>query len=50
LDRIDNSKGYIKNNIVVISRYANELKKNATIDDLQKLVDFYKKLIKNKND
>jgi len=41
IDRIDNSKGYIKNNIVVVSRRANVLKKDASIEELKKLAEFY---------
>jgi hypothetical protein len=44
IDRIDNTKGYIKDNVVVVSRRANILKKDATIDELQKLADFYSKM------
>jgi hypothetical protein len=42
IDRIDNTKGYTKDNIVIVSRRANILKKDATIDELQKLANFYK--------
>jgi hypothetical protein len=41
VDRIDSSKGYIKGNITVVSRRANILKKDATIDELRKLADYY---------
>lgn len=34
LDRIDNTKGYIKDNIQVISYQANLMKNSASIDDL----------------
>lgn len=43
LDRIDNSKGYTKDNIIVISWRANELKRNATIDEMKMLAEFYRK-------
>lgn len=37
LDRIDNSKGYIKGNVRVISWRANYLKNTATLDEMIKL-------------
>lgn len=37
LDRIDNSKGYVKGNVCVISHKANSLKRHLTLDDLDRL-------------
>lgn len=42
LDRFDPSKGYVKGNVWVISYKANTMKNNATLTELQKLVDSLK--------
>lgn len=44
IDRIDNTKGYTKDNIVVVSIRANLLKKDATVQELIALAEFYSKL------
>lgn len=41
LDRIENDKGYVRGNVVVISFRANRIKGNATINELRKVVEFY---------
>lgn len=41
IDRIDNSKGYVKDNVIVVSFRANSLKRDATLDELTKLANFY---------
>jgi hypothetical protein len=43
LDRIDNTKGYVTDNIQVISKKANTLKNNSTIEDLERLLEYRKK-------
>jgi len=45
IDRIDNTKGYTKENIVIVSRRANILKKDASLQELQQLSKFYKKFM-----
>ena len=42
LDRIDNKLGYIPGNVIVVSNRANILKKDATVAELEALVNFYK--------
>jgi len=44
VDRIDNKRGYVRGNVIVVSWRANDIKGKATIDELEKIVDFYKKL------
>jgi hypothetical protein len=46
-DRIDSSKGYSLDNMIVISYRANRLKSDATLDEMLKIVAFYNKLDKN---
>ena len=43
LDRIDPSKGYTKDNVVMVSQRANRIKNNATPAELRKIADFYAK-------
>lgn len=44
VDRIDNSKGYTKDNIVIVSCRANSIKGNATIAELFQVANFYASL------
>jgi hypothetical protein len=41
IDRIDNTKGYVPGNIVVVSYRANRLKSDATVEEMRKLADYY---------
>ena len=45
LDRIDNTKGYIPGNVMIISRLANAMKNEATFDQLQSFITNYTYLI-----
>lgn len=40
LDRLDNNKGYVKGNVAVISWRANQIKRDASLEELRALVDF----------
>jgi hypothetical protein len=44
IDRIDNAKGYLRGNVVVVSMLANRIKNNSTTDQLKQVVEFYEKL------
>lgn len=40
VDRIDPTKGYTKDNICIISYKANRLKNNATLEELEKILEY----------
>lgn len=42
LDRIDSRKGYVKGNVIVVSKKANTIKSDATIAELQAVLNFYR--------
>ena len=44
LDRINNSKGYVKGNVIWISTRANLIKNDVDAETLLKIVEFYRKL------
>jgi len=44
IDRIDNNKGYTPSNCVIMSFRANELKRDASVDELEKILAFLKKV------
>lgn len=42
IDRFDSSRGYTRDNICIISGRANRIKNNATIDELEKIINWMK--------
>lgn len=46
LDRIDNTKGYIKSNVCVISWRANRIKNNGTLEEFELLLNYLKTINK----
>jgi len=44
IDRIDNTKDYIKGNVIIVSWRANRLKSDSTLPELKQLVKFYEEL------
>jgi hypothetical protein len=44
-DRIDPTKGYVSNNVVVVSLRANRIKNDGTPEEHQKIADFYKNML-----
>lgn len=41
LDRINNTKGYVKGNVIVVSRLANQIKSTATYQQVRRVAEFY---------
>lgn len=44
IDRIDSKKGYTKENTIVVSWHANRIKNDTTLENLEKVLNFYKGL------
>jgi hypothetical protein len=47
LDKIIPEKGYIEGNVIVVCNIANRIKSDSTIEVLEKVLNFYKKLKNN---
>ena len=45
LDRIIPKLGYVPGNVLVVSRRANRIKNDATVEELQEVAGFYKKFL-----
>lgn len=45
VDRIDNSKGYVRGNVIVVSFRANRLKSDATSAELLRVANFYSQVL-----
>lgn len=44
-DRIDPTKGYTPGNVIIVSQLANQIKSNATVEELERVAAFYRQLI-----
>jgi hypothetical protein len=42
LDRVDNNKGYVSGNVIVVSRRANVMKSDGTVEDMRRVYEFYR--------
>lgn len=42
IDRIDNNKGYVKGNTIIISMRANNLKSDGTLEEIFAIADFFR--------
>lgn len=42
LDKIDPEKGYVKGNVIIISMRANQIKSNASINEIEKVYNYLK--------
>lgn len=43
-DRIDSSRGYTRDNLIIVSHRVNQLKSNASLEEMRKIVDYYERL------
>ena len=50
VDRVDNAKGYTKDNIVICSWRANKIKSDASLEEIEKIYKFMKKKLKSQKE
>jgi hypothetical protein len=43
IERIDPARGYVRGNVIVVSWRANRIKSDATLAELERIVEFYRK-------
>lgn len=43
-DRIDSTKGYTRDNLIVVSYRVNKLKSDASLDEMRRMVEYYDSL------
>lgn len=43
LDRINPNKGYIKDNVIIVSNRANVIKQNASVEEIKAVANFYER-------
>lgn len=43
-DRIASTKGYTKDNVIIVSNRVNKLKSNSTYEEMKKIFEYYKEL------
>lgn len=45
IDRLDPSKGYIEGNVIVVSNRVNRIRSDATVEELNKIAQFYSQIL-----
>ena len=45
IDRIIPEKGYIRDNVIIVSKRANQIKSDASLLEIQEVLDFYSKIL-----
>lgn len=49
-DRIDPSRGYVQGNVLIVSMRANQIKSNASPEEIMKVAEFYLGFVQYKHD